>query len=286
MTTAIYASRRRPDCRNRILRPVEPSDYAAWSQALVEAVAADPRVVGVVALGSMAGRDYGPDRWSDHDFFVVTEPGRQEELRRDLGWLPRSDRAVLAFRETEHGSKVVHDDGHLLEFAVFDLEELGLARVNRYRVLLDRGGVTRRMQEVAAATAAAGPGPGAVEHAFGMLVTSILVGSGRHARGESLSGAFFVKGLAVRWLALLVTQLVAAEESSLLDDLDPLRRFDRVHPAIAVEIERLLRAPTLAAAAGLLDLAERELRRRAPGLGWTALEVVRGVVGDLESVAG
>lgn len=260
---------------------MEPSDYRAWSQALVDAAARDERVVGIVALGSMAGRDYGPDRWSDHDFFVVTEPGRQEELRRDLGWLPDPQRALLAFRETEHGLKVLRDDGHLLEFAVFDLQELGLARVNRYCVLLDRGGVGARMEEVAAETAAARPGPEAVGHAFGMLVTNVLVGAGRHARGEALSGAFFVKSLAVRWLAVLVALLVPAEESSLLDDLDPLRRFDRVHPAIAAEVERLLAAPTPAAAVGLLDLAERELRPRAPGLGWPALDVVRGVVGDL-----
>jgi len=41
-------------------------------------------------------------------------------------------------RETAHGLKVLYDDGHLLEFAVFDEAELPLARVNDYRVLLDR----------------------------------------------------------------------------------------------------------------------------------------------------
>jgi hypothetical protein len=125
------------------------------------------------------------------------------------------------------------------------------------------------------------PGRDVVEHAFGMLVTNVLVGAGRHARGEALSGAFFVKSLAVRWLVELVTQLVPAEQSSLLDDLDPLRRFDRVHPEVAGEIERLLAAPTIDAAAGLLELAEQELRPRAPELEWPALELVRGVVTGL-----
>jgi hypothetical protein len=277
MTTGIYASARRADCRNRILRRMEPADYHAWTRALRDALGGDDRVVGLVAVGSMADRDYGPDRYSDHDFFVVSTPGGQEALRRDLSWLPAGRPVALTLRETEHGLKVVYDDGHLLEFAVFDLEELGLARVNRYRVLLDRGGVTERMAEVARERVA----PETIEHAFGMLVTNVLVGAGRHARGEALSGAFFVKSLSVRWLVVLVTQIVPAEASTLLDDLDPLRRFDRVHPVVAGEIERLLVASTPEAAAGLLDLAERALRSRAPGLEWPALEVVRQVVADL-----
>jgi len=254
--------------------------YHTFTGALVEGLAQDERVVGLVAVGSMADRDYGPDRWSDHDFFVVSDPGAQEALRRDLSWLPAPRPVALTLRETEHGLKVLYDDGHLLEFAVFDLEELGVARVNRYRVLLDRGGVAERMDEIARASAEVEPSNGVVEHAFGMLVTAVLVGAGRHARGEALSGAFFVKSLAVRWLVVLVTELVPSADSGLLDDLDPLRRFDRVHPDVAAGLERLLTAPTLDAAAGLLDLAERELRPRAPGLAWPALAVVREHIGE------
>src|SRR5690349_14176109 len=212
MTTGIYASARRADCRNRILRRMEPADYHAWTRALRDALGGDDRVVGLVAVGSMADRDYGPDRYSDHDFFVVSTPGGQEALRRDLSWLPAGRPVALTLRETEHGLKVVYDDGHLLEFAVFDLEELGLARVNRYRVLLDRGGVTERMAEVARERVA----PETIEHAFGMLVTNVLVGDRKSTRGEALSGAFFVKSLSVRWLVVLVTQIVPAEASTLL----------------------------------------------------------------------
>jgi hypothetical protein len=77
----------------------------------------------------MADRDYAPDEWSDHDFFVITPPGGQEALREDLSWLPRADRVALSFRETGHGLVVLYDDGHLLEFAVFELDELALAAI-------------------------------------------------------------------------------------------------------------------------------------------------------------
>ena len=110
---------------------MDPDAYRAFTEELRARLAGDARVVGLVAVGSMADRDDGPDEWSDHDFFVITRTGEQEALRVDLGWLPDGDRVALAFRETEHGLMVVYDDGHLLEFAVFDLDEIALAGVNR-----------------------------------------------------------------------------------------------------------------------------------------------------------
>lgn len=250
--------------------------YRAFTGELTERLERDERVTGLVALGSMAERDYGPDEWSDHDFFVVTRAGEQEALRTELSWLPRAGRIALSFRETDHGMKVVYDDGHLLEFAVFDLAELGLARVNRYRVLLDRGGVVERMEAVRAATAGAtrNPREDARFH-FGQLLTNALVGAGRHMRGEAMSGAFFVKSSAVRHLLVLVATAVPAERASVLDDLDPFRRFDFVYPEIAREVDALLVAPTVEAALGLLDVASRHVAPHAPGLPWPALEVVR-----------
>jgi hypothetical protein len=222
----------------------------------------------------MADRDYAPDEWSDHDFFVVTRAGEQEQLRLDLSWLPRESEVALAFRETSHGLKVLYGDGHLLEFAVFDLDDVGLARVNRYRVLLDRGGLAERMDDVARTSGEVGQAAEPAEIAFGMFLTNVLVGAGRHRRGERLSGSQFVKSLSVRWLLELLHSL-PAERSGLLDDLDPFRRFELVHPELGAELEAVLAEDTLAAANGLLELAERELRSRLPELPWHALAVVR-----------
>src|SRR3954451_8401798 len=110
---------------------VQPDDYRAFTEELRTRLTDDERVIGLVALGSMADRDYSPDEWSDHDFFVITEPGGQEALRVDLDWLPRREEVALAMRETEHGLLVLYEDGHMLEFAVFDLDEIALAGVNR-----------------------------------------------------------------------------------------------------------------------------------------------------------
>src|SRR5207253_10826009 len=115
-------------------------------------LAADERVLGLVALGSMSGEP-PPDQWSDHDFFVISRPGEQERMRTELSWLPDGEEIVLAYRETAHGVKVLYRDAHLLEFAVFDPEEMSVARINRFRVLLDRGGVAQRMRALRERTA-------------------------------------------------------------------------------------------------------------------------------------
>lgn len=255
---------------------MDSHDYRAFTRLLVDRLESDERVLGLVAVGSMAERDYAPDEWSDHDFFVVTRPGEQEAFRADLSWLPRADEIVLSLRETEHGLKVFYADAHLIEFAVFALDELGLAPpVDRHRVLLDLGGVAEGLRVVSRQPGAGSSRRDEAARQFGLLLAHVLVGAGRHVRGEVLSGAFFVKSLAVSNLVSLVAAVLPSESSSLLDGLDPLRRFDLAYPEIAREIDGLCRAEAPVAATGLLALAERVLRPTHPELPWHAFEVVR-----------
>ena len=95
-------------------------DYRAFTAELTRNLADDPHVLGLIALGSMAEQDYLPDQWSDHDFFVVTEPGHQEAFRTDLSWLPDHQRIAFWFRDSPHALRAVFDSGHLLEFVLFD----------------------------------------------------------------------------------------------------------------------------------------------------------------------
>ena len=218
----------------------------------------------------MAERDYAPDQWSDHDFFLITRPMAQEALRQDLRWLPAFERIVLAFRETDHGLKVLYDDGHLVEFAVFDLEEIGVATLNRYRVLLDRGGVAERCAHVREH-----PRPEHDDrHLFGMVLASTLVAVGRGRRGELLSAAFFVT-----WTATYLTRLMArtlpATNGTLLDSADGLRRFERAYPDLGAELDAALRLAPADAGLRLLAVFERELRPRRPDLPWRAFDGVR-----------
>jgi len=247
-----------------------PAEYRAFTQALTERVRDDERAIGLVAVGSMADRDYAPDEWSDHDFFLIASPGRQEELRNDLSWLPHLDRVALSFRETEHGVNVLYDDGHLLEFAVFDLDEIALAGVNRYRVLLDRGGVEERVVHVAA-----NPRPPRDDvFLFGKTLTAALVAYGRGRRGETLSAAFLLTW-ATTYLNRLLIRTLPTERASILDGFDSLRRFERAYPELGAELATIVRLDPVHGAPALLDVLERELRPLRPDLPWPALDAVR-----------
>ena len=242
---------------------MDPEEYPGFTRDLENRLAADPRVLGLVAVGSMAGRGTLPDRWSDHDFFVVVAPGAQESFRSDLGWLPRAGGIAFSFRETAHGVKVVFRDGHLIEFAVFDPDELAVSRINRYRVLFDRERIDERLARVAEATAA-GASPPSDEWLVGQFLTNLLVGVGRYCRGERLSGRHFVGSSAVTHLVVLLTRHAVSASTAALDSLDPLRRFETAFPSLGRRLDAALGLNTPAAARALLDLAQEELPGRIP----------------------
>jgi hypothetical protein len=214
--------------------------YHAFTEQLLATLTADPRILGLVALGSMAevgGRK--PDQFSDHDFFVIAEDA--ESWRGTTSWLPHPERIALWFRETPHGCKAVYDDGHLVEYAVFTPDELQLARVNDYRVLLDRERVSDRMAAIAARL---DPPPDRL-WLDGMFLSHVLVASQRARRGELASA---------RWMLAHAMCFLVQLLGGGPDNLDPLRRFDH-H-----ELEQSMRLGPAAAAKVLLDLYERECR--------------------------
>jgi hypothetical protein len=252
------------------------TEYNAFTEELRQKLDEDPRVLGLVALGSMAQQDYQPDEWSDHDFFVITIQGVQEDMRRDLSWLPRADALVFHFRETEHGVKALYRGGHLLEFAVFNEDELQMARLNQYRVLLDKAELTSLLAELELTTR------DFVTHSrtdpnqhFAEFLMNIFVGVGRHARGEVLSGQQFVKTYALTHLLHLLAEFSPTEEASLLDNLDPFRRFERVYPTLGVALNQILAQEPLTAAEHLLQLADVHLRPFLPNFPETAVSEVQ-----------
>jgi hypothetical protein len=237
-----------------------PEAHRAYTARLLARLAGEADVLGLVTLGSTSGQPPLPDDFSDHDFFVVTRPGAQERFRADLSWLPEGDPVVLAFRETAHGVKALLASGHLAEFAVFDPEELSLARVNRYAVPLDRADVAARLARVRQATVAAGLAAPALDERWqaGQLLTCLVVGAGRAGRGERLSGHWLVRAAALGHLVTLLRARLAPRAAARLDDLDPYRRLEEALPEVAAELEAALRLPLPAAARALLALLARE----------------------------
>lgn len=235
---------------------MELQAFRRWTDRVTDNLRRDGRVIGLVMLGSAAETRRVPDAWSDHDFFVITQPGAQEVLRQDLAWLPDADHIVLRPRETEHGLKVLFRDGHVIEFAVFDLAEVAHARVNDYRVLFEpaSGEISARLAAQQAKDAA--PPPFDAPREMALMLSLILIGSGRVARGEVISGGRFIKDFALSAFLRLLANEVTPAPGSLPDNLDPFRRVEQCYPQIAPGLHAALLLPPLEAALALLDMAE------------------------------
>ena len=255
---------------------MNPEEYQAYTIALQSNLEQNPDVIGLVALGSMAKQDYQPDRWSDHDFFVMTKSGKQEELRQNLSWLPDHENIVLALRETAHGLKVLYRDGHLVEFAVFDTQELYLSKVNRYRLLFEREeDIAQHLTRIKSSVIPPQHSPQEDFKEISMFLCNLLIGVGRHKRGEQLSGHEFVKTFALSSLVFLLEKHLPSSRKEVLDNLNNLRRFELVYPELGLELNQLLLNETPQAALKLMALAERELSGKMADFPAEAFAVVR-----------
>ena len=228
-------------------------DLVAWAETR-------PEVIGVVGLGSTAGTTHQPDEFSDHDVFILTTEGNAAALRDNFSWMPGSERIVMVSAETMHGRALLYDDGHLVEVAVFDDHELERARVNAYRVFVDRGGIAERlalMAERDRQKSSTNDPDGTVR--FRDWVVQVVVAIGRDARGETLSANERVRGRAMTDLVSLLAANLPAERETSLDNLDPHRRFEFAYPTLGARLEEALESPLAQTVATMIDIVEEHI---------------------------
>ena len=233
-----------------------PDAFNQFTETLLENARRDPNILGVVLLGSAADARRRDD-WSDHDMFLVVKPGLQEQYRQDTSWLPYHDKIVMHYRETQHGVNVIYDFGHLVEFAVFDLDELSVVKANDYAVPLDKADIGRLMAE---ATRQTSPEQVELSAAVRHLMQIVFAGVGRWARGEKISAHAFVRMYALRRLLQVLPLVLRPENAHKLDSLDPYRRFEQVLPELGAQIDSLLRMDIPDCATGYLDLLESHVK--------------------------
>lgn len=254
------------------------NDYRQFTEKLKNNLEGDNRVLGLIALGSMAEVKRLPDNWSDHDFFVITQDGGQENFRTDLSWLPQHEHIVLSIRETVHGLKVLYDNAHLLEFAVFDLDELKQVHINDYRILIDKADLSIIVSDLVTDTLP----PVDMQRELSMVLALLLVGAGRYARGEHLSAHLFIKSHVLPHLLPLLRVHLASEDETTLDNLDTFRRFEQVFPEVGAEINRILLLPTLESAQAILHLVDKLFRNLLPNYPKQAVQVVLDYLNHLQ----
>src|SRR6187431_2179864 len=229
-------------------------DFDAMSAALEKAARDTDGVNGLVLLGSAADASRR-DEWSDHDFFVMLTPDGLDR-RKDLSWLPESERLVLTAYESEVGRAAIYDDGHVFEFAAAMPEELAGAKVNAYRIAYDDGELRALVDRALVRPEKADSDP--VNDAR-LILVKLLIGVGRIRRGEVLSGARFVRAWAVSLFVKVVWERLPSAHPELRDDLDELRRFERSYPELGARLEAALAQPAEAAARALFELTRETL---------------------------
>ncbi|MCA9905588.1 MAG: hypothetical protein KC547_17155 [Anaerolineae bacterium] len=256
---------------------MNPQAYQAFTDALQRTLEQDPRVIGLMAAGSMARQSHQPDDWSDHDFWVVVEPETWQWFADHHEWLPDSDQIVLYFRETlPAGMKAVYRSGHLAEFAVTDRAVFATAKVNDYALLIDKAGLAHDLARMNTDTATEFQAAVQDEiRLYGQFITNLLVGVGRYRRGETLSARHMITFSSLYGLLRLLPRHIGTERPDALDNLDPLRRFEAAYPEIGAQINQILMLAPDQAAVGLLDLADELLRDKLSAYPTEAVAAIR-----------
>jgi hypothetical protein len=241
-------------------------DYQNFLDELTSTLDADPLVLGLIALGSTADAA-SRDRWSDHDFWVITAPGSQSRYLDTLSWLPRADDILLTVSHGPSRRSVLYRDKHKAEYAVFDPEEAVGGKIERFRVLIDRrdiGGLAEsiRLQTRGERTSALAR-PDMLENLCMLLWTA----HERWERGERLSAQRYLQFSIDAFLDLLVAHH-GLNRPPLADELEPRRRLEQMEPRLGRELGRISSLTPVEAGVALIDLAHKELTTRAPVLAW------------------
>ncbi len=260
---------------------MDAAAYKLYVEELHSRLLAEPQVRGLVLVGSTADPDKR-DAWSDHDFWVVTEPGAQGRYLDSISWLPNAGQIILTARHGAAYRSVLYGDQHKVDYVVTDEQGLASGTFERFEVVFDRGEVLSHAQSGFDRTRK--DRIEILRHSFTLQGFAILVWSayGRAARGELLSARTFLELASDVLLNLLCVHTSLGRVPS-VDSLDPRRRLERNNPRLALELLGILMNETLPACRQLLTFAERELRDRTPTLGWEEIDQVKSWIGESDT---
>jgi hypothetical protein len=262
---------------------MQAAAFDIYTERLRVALESSPEVIGLVAFGSTADSNLR-DEWSDHDFWVITKPGAQDSFVEDLSWLPDAHNIAITVCHGKRGRTVLYRDRHKAEFLVFDVKEAREGKVERYRILIDRDHIAELIESIRKDTLKQPrAGPEALEN----LCVLVWSACERYSRGELLSARQYLDGFAVNQLLSLISapDSETAKEGKTVEDskdaLDPRRRLELRSPRLAAEVLTILNEPVPEAALRLLEIAERELKPKAPALSWEKVGMVREWISEL-----
>jgi hypothetical protein len=171
--------------------PPELQKLEETLEILLAAAKNSPHAIALIGAGSAGVEIARMDQYSDIDFFLIVEEGYSSGFINDNSWLGAELSIVFAFRDTEHGNKVLLENGVFLEFAIFTEAELAQNGIPGLRTIWsrpefslpdfsDKQPVTRELS-----------------YYVDQALSNLLVGALRLRRGERLAAVTMVERYAL-----------------------------------------------------------------------------------------
>lgn len=187
--------------------------------------------IGLLALGSCADLER-MDEWSDLDFFVIVEKGKQISYLNNLDWLESCAPLSYVFRNTKDGHKIMWNDGLYAEYAVFEYDQLNDIPFSEGKYLFIKEGYelsnTPNIDYPVLTQT--------FDYAINEILTNLYVGLSRYHRGEILSAFRLIQVHAIdRILSMNRVPLNINYDHFSLD-----RRIEINHPELIPLLEKSL----------------------------------------------
>jgi lincosamide nucleotidyltransferase B/F len=197
-------------------------------EILSSAAQNSPHAIALIGAGS-AGADISRmDQYSDIDFFLIVEEGSSADFINDNSWFGNLIPIVFAFRDTDHGNKVLLENGVFLEFAIFTETELALYGISGLRTIWSRVGFT--LPDFSAKE----PPVRELSYYVNQALSNLLVGALRLRRGERLAALAMIERFA------LTNLLIAFRVKNELKIEDPFNIERRAELSLGIDFAPLV----------------------------------------------
>ncbi len=187
-----------------------------------------PHTIALIGAGSAGAEIARMDQYSDIDFFLIVEDGFSSGFINDNSWFGRDLPIVFAFRDTDHGNKVLLENGVFLEFAIFTEAELAQNGIPGLRTIWSQSGFS--LPDLSEKQ----PAVREVSYYVDQALSNLLVGALRLCRGERLAALAMIERYA------LTNLLAAYSVKNNLTIQDPFNIERRAEQALGVDFAALV----------------------------------------------
>lgn len=197
-------------------------------ELLSTAAKKSPHAIALIGAGSAGAEIARMDEYSDIDFFLIVEDGFSSGFINDNSWFGEDLPIVFAFRDTNHGNKVLLHNGVFLEFAIFTEAELAQNGIPGLRTIWSKPDFL--LPDLSAKQ----PSTRELPYYVNQALSNLLVGALRLRRGERLAALAMIERYALNNL------LTAYRVKNDLKVEDPFNIERRAEVTLGIDFSNLL----------------------------------------------